>query len=113
MSSASPGPSTRDSEVVTPTPTVDFGSCEISMSVSPKICGIKRHHACHRYPSPTWRALHGGEEGGVMGFWTFRDKVLNAPSSPSVALALPDHVQAALPPSFEAVGEALAAGRSA
>jgi hypothetical protein len=48
-----------------------------------------------------------------MGFWTFRDKVLNAPPSPSVALALPAHVQAALPPSFEAVGEALAAGRSA
>jgi GGDEF domain-containing protein len=48
-----------------------------------------------------------------MGFWAFRDKVLNAPPSPSVALALPEHVQAALPPSFEAVGEALAAGRSA
>jgi hypothetical protein len=48
-----------------------------------------------------------------MGFWAFRDKVLNAPPSPSVALALPEHVQAALPPSFEAVGEALAGGRSA
>ena len=47
-----------------------------------------------------------------MGFWTFRDKVLNAPPSNSVAPALPEHVRVALPPSFEAVGEALAAGRT-
>jgi hypothetical protein len=48
-----------------------------------------------------------------MGFWTFRDKVLNAPPSNSVAPTLPEQVRVALPPSFEAVGEALAAGRSA
>jgi hypothetical protein len=48
-----------------------------------------------------------------MGFWTFRDKVLNAPPSPSVAPLLREHVRDALPPSFEAVGEALAGGRSA
>ncbi len=48
-----------------------------------------------------------------MGFWTFRDKVLNAPPSHSVAAHLPERVRVALPPSFEAVGEALAAGRTA
>jgi hypothetical protein len=48
-----------------------------------------------------------------MGFWTFRDKVLNAPPSDPVSSALPEHVRVTLPPSFEAVGEALAGGRSA
>jgi hypothetical protein len=48
-----------------------------------------------------------------MGFWTFRDKVLNAPSSDSVSSALSEQVRVTLPPSFEAVGEALAGGRSA
>lgn len=47
-----------------------------------------------------------------MGFWAFRDKV--APGSPSAPeSALPDHVRAALPPAFEAVGEALAGSRPA
>ena len=47
-----------------------------------------------------------------MGFWAFRDKV--APGPPSVSDAwLSEQVAAALPPSYEAVGEALFAGRSA
>jgi hypothetical protein len=48
-----------------------------------------------------------------MGFWAFRDKVLNAPPSDSVSSALSEQVRVTLPPSFEAVGEALAGGRSA
>jgi hypothetical protein len=47
-----------------------------------------------------------------MGFWTFREKVVSGPPSESDIL-LSEQVAAALPPSFEAVGEALFAGRSA
>jgi hypothetical protein len=48
-----------------------------------------------------------------MGFWAFRDKTVPEPSSASGPDPLHDHVAAALPARFEAVGEALAAGRTA
>jgi hypothetical protein len=47
-----------------------------------------------------------------MGFWAHRHKVASGPPSTSGS-ALPDAVIEGLPPSFEAVGEALAAGRTA
>ncbi len=47
-----------------------------------------------------------------MGFWAFRDKV--APGLPSASdPSLPEQVRELLPRQYEAVGEALAAGRSA
>ena len=47
-----------------------------------------------------------------MGFWAFRDKVAPGPPSTS-GTALPEAVREGLPVSYEAVGEALAASRSA
>jgi hypothetical protein len=47
-----------------------------------------------------------------MGFWAFRDKVAPGPPSASGS-TLPEHVRLALPTAYEAVGEALAAGRPA
>src|SRR6476659_10082967 len=47
-----------------------------------------------------------------MGFWAFRDKVAPGPPSTS-GTALPEAVREGLPLSYEAVGEALAAARSA
>ena len=47
-----------------------------------------------------------------MGFWAFREKVVPGPPSAS-ELTLSEQVRVALPPSYEAVGEALFAGRSA
>src|SRR5690242_5341331 len=67
---------------------------------------------------PSTSRLSGGErwsekpEGGVMGFWAFREKVVPGPPSGSDAL-LSEQVAAALPLSYEAVGEALFDGRSA
>jgi hypothetical protein len=47
-----------------------------------------------------------------MGFWAFRDKVVPGPPSESEA-TMSEQVRAALPTSYEAVGEALFVGRSA
>src|SRR4051794_28205096 len=47
-----------------------------------------------------------------MGFWEFREKVASGPPSATEQL-LSDEVRAALPLPYEAVGEALADGRSA
>jgi hypothetical protein len=47
-----------------------------------------------------------------MGFWTFREKVVSVPPS-AAEQTLTDEVRSALPTSYEAVGEALSAGRSA
>jgi len=47
-----------------------------------------------------------------MGFWAFRDKVVSGPPSTSGS-ALPEAVLVGVPASFEAVGEALAASRTA
>lgn len=47
-----------------------------------------------------------------MGFWAFRDKVEQRPPSASDS-ALPENLRIAVPTSYEAVGEALYAGRIA
>src|SRR4051794_41694284 len=47
-----------------------------------------------------------------MGFWEFREKVASGPPS-ATEQRLSDEVRAALPLPYEAVGEALADGRSA
>ena len=47
-----------------------------------------------------------------MGFWAFRDKVVPEPPSAHQP-ALFEQVQGVVPERFEAVGEALVAGRSA
>ena len=48
-----------------------------------------------------------------MGFWAFRDKVVPGPPSASTILRSSSRFEADVPERFEAVGEALIAGRTA
>jgi len=112
MSSASPGPSTG-SETLTPTPTGKTETCDDSMSGS---WGYFRQIHIMLVPARRLngrRALDDDAEGGDMGFWAFRDKVVPGPSSASDHPELFEQVRGDVPARFEAVGEALIAGRTA
>ena len=95
-----------DSETLTNTPTGGTGTCDASMSAQTRNFPGNRHHAWPHAPSHQRRALVGGQEGGVMGFWAFREKVVPGPPSAIRACALRE-VRAALPTSYRGSGGGL------